>query len=449
MSAEFVQTSLAEHPFVHRPHRTLVSLALPVMASLIVEPFANLVDTAFVERLGAAPAAGLGAATILLSGTVWLFNFLNVGAQTEVAQTLGAEGNAQAGRTASLAMGLALLLGVGTAVGVWPFVEAAAAWMSEDARVQTATLVYLRIRLLGAPGTLLILSTFGVLRGLQDMKTPLWIAGAISLLNVLLDPILIFGLGPIPAYGIAGAAWATTLSQVLGAGWALWLISRRLPLTTTIEWTRARRVLAVGRDLALRTGASLVFMLIGMRTALEISVEAGAAHQALRQVWMLLAFLLDAFAVTAQSLIGYFVGAAQIAQARQVARIAALWGLGIGVGVTLVLLVAEEVVATVLVPRPARELFTMGWTICALSQPINAVSFVTDGIHWGTGDYAYLRNAMLLATVVSVILLQLIDRTQPYAFSQVWLVMVVWTTVRGICGAVRVWPGVGNAVLKE
>ena len=51
------------HPFVRYPHGTFVTFALPVMASLAVEPFANLVDTAFVERLGVTSAAGLGAAT--------------------------------------------------------------------------------------------------------------------------------------------------------------------------------------------------------------------------------------------------------------------------------------------------------------------------------------------------------------------------------------------------
>ena len=80
------------HPFVRYPHRTFVTFALPVMASLVVEPFASLVDTAFVERLGTTSAAGLGAATALLSGVLWIFNFLGIGTQTKVAQTMGAIG---------------------------------------------------------------------------------------------------------------------------------------------------------------------------------------------------------------------------------------------------------------------------------------------------------------------------------------------------------------------
>jgi MATE family multidrug resistance protein len=448
MSVPQSSTGHSSHPFRQHPHRTLVTLALPVMASLVVEPFANLVDTAFIERLGAAPAAGLGAATILLSGTVWLFHFLGVGSQTEVAQALGAEGDARAGSIASLGLTLALLLGLSTALLVWPLVGVVAEWMSTDQAVQTATGVYLKIRLIGAPATLVVLAMFGVLRGLQDMQTPLWIAGGMSVFNIVLDPLLIFGLGPVPGFGIAGAAWATTLSQILGAVWSVQVIARRVPLSAQVEWQRARRFLAVGRDLALRTAASLAFMLAGMWTALHISVEAGAAHQALRQVWMLLAFLLDAFALTAQSLIGFYIGAADLALARQVARVASLWALAIGSILAVFLLALETPIAIILVPPDARVLFGMGWVICAVSQPINAVAFVTDGIHWGTGDFAYLRNAMLIATCIGVGLFTQIEASQPHAFTQVWLVMVVWTVIRAGFGVVRVWPGIGNALLR-
>jgi MATE family multidrug resistance protein len=189
-------------------------------------------------------------------------------------------------------------------------------------------------------------------------------------------------------------------------------------------------------------------MMAGMWTALQMSVEAGAAHQALRQVWMLLAFLLDAFAVTAQSLIGFYTGAADIALARQVARVASLWALAIGISLAVFLLALETPITVILVPPDARVLFGMGWVICAVSQPINAMAFVTDGIHWGTGDFAYLRNAMLIATCIGVGLFTQIEVSQPQAFTQVWLVMVVWTLIRGGLGVIRVWPGIGKAVLR-
>ena len=437
-----------KHPFVLRPHRTFTVLSLPVMASLVVEPFASLVDTAFVERLGAASAAGLGAATALLSGVLWIFNFLGVGTQTEVAQAVGAGKAHRVGSVASLGLLLAVLLGLGLTLITWPGVERFSVWMSADSVVQRDTQIYLHIRLLGVVPSLVVTAAFGVLRGLQAMRTSLWIAGGMSLVNIILDPILIFGAGSIPALGIAGAAWATVLRQVLGMGWALWVVAKHATLSGEFAWQRTRRFFLIGRDLALRTGFAQLFMLASTWTALQISVEAGAAQQALRQLWMFLAFLLDAYAVTAQSLIGYFLGATRIDLARQAARIACRWALGTGGVLFLALLLGERLLAFLLVPPSAQALFLTGLLICAVTQPLNALSFVTDGIHWGTGDYAYLRNAMIAATGTGGMVLLFIDPTHTQAFAQVWLAMAVWIIIRATFGLLRVWPGIGKAVLR-
>ena len=437
-----------KHPFVLHPHRTFTALSLPVMASLVVEPFASLVDTAFVERLGAASAAGLGAATALLSGVLWIFNFLGVGTQTEVAHAIGAGKAHRVGSVASLGLLLAVLLGLGLTLLTWPGVERFSVWMSADAVVRTDTQIYLHIRLLGVAPSLVVTAAFGVLRGLQAMRASLWIAGGMSLVNIILDSILIFGAGPIPALGIAGAAWATVLSQVLGMGWALWVVARHATLSGEFAWQRTRRFFLIGRDLALRTGFAQLFMLAATWTALQISVEAGAAHQALRQLWMFLAFLLDAYAVTAQSLIGYFLGARRIDIGRQAARLACRWALGTGGALFLVLLLGERLLAFLLVPPSAQALFMTGLLICAATQPLNALSFVTDGIHWGTGDYAYLRNAMIVATGTGALVLLGIDPTHAQAFAQVWLAMAVWIIIRATFGLLRIWPGIGKAVLR-
>ena len=439
------------HPFVRYPHHTFVTSALPVMASLVVEPFASLVDTAFVERLGATSAAGLGAATALLSGVLWIFNFLGIGTQTEVAQTMGAIGAGKAqrvGSVASLGLLLAVMLGLGLTLITWPGVENFSVWMSTDTTVQTDTQIYLKIRLLGVIPSLIIIAAFGVMRGLHDMKTPLWIAGGMSLTNIILDPILIFGWRSIPAMGIAGAAWATIVSQIVGMVWALRVVAKQTPLGFDFDWQHARRFFMIGRDLAVRTGLAQVFMLAATWTALQISIEAGAAHQALRQLWMFLAFLLDAFAVTAQSLIGYFLGADRRSVARLAARVACRWALGTGGCLLLMLLFFDHTLAALLVPPSAYSLFLTGLLICALTQPLNSLSFVTDGIHGGTGDYAYLRNVMIVATGTGVLLLTQIDTSHTSAFTQVWLVMTVWIVIRSTFGVLRVWPGIGKAVLR-
>ena len=76
-------------PILLRPNRTIVYLSLPILLSLIAEPLTGLVDTGLVARLGAAPLAALGVGAGALSSVFWIFNFLAIATQTEVAQTFG------------------------------------------------------------------------------------------------------------------------------------------------------------------------------------------------------------------------------------------------------------------------------------------------------------------------------------------------------------------------
>jgi MATE family multidrug resistance protein len=436
------------HPFESRPHYTLLSLSLPVMLSLVVQPLAGVVDTAFVERLGVASAAGLGAATALLASVLWVFNFLGVGTQTEVAHVIG-EGRGEATRdVSSLALVVAITLGGLAAIvfslGLRPAME----WMSDDPATVAQATTYSQILLFGFPASLAIIAAFGALRGLQDMRTPMWIAAAMTAMNVLLDAVLIYGWGPIPAFGIAGAAWATVASQFVAAACAIVAIVSRVGWTWSVQLADARAFLVVGRDMVLRTSALLLFMTLAARSALHVSTSAGAANQAMRQMWMLLAFVLDAYASVAQSLIGYFLGAGRRDMARRVAGVSLAWGFATGVLVTGLMIAIEPAVARLLVPPESLDLFASSWPILALAQPLNAVSFVTDGIHWGGKDYAYLRNVMGLSTAVGIALLLSIDSSSPSALEAIWYVTAVWIAIRAALGCLRVWPGFGQAPLR-
>jgi MATE family multidrug resistance protein len=435
------------HPFLTRPHRTFLSLTAPVMASLVTEPLTALVDTAFVSRLGPAPLAALGVAATLLSSVLWVFNFLGIGAQTELARSHGAGQEREGRRVASLALALAALLGAALVLVAWPLVPAAVRLMGLEEAGVGAGIGYTRVRLLGAPAVLLTLAASGVLRGRQDMRTPMAIVLVINALNLVLDPLLIFGPGPLPRLELVGAAWASSFSQWIGAGLAVLAVSRRLGLTSEHLWRDTGRLFGIGLDLFFRTGALLLFLALATRAANRLGVEAGAAHQAVRQFWVFTAFLLDAYAVAAQSLVGFFLAAGERPVARRVARIACLWGLGTGGALAAGMLVTTGPVARLLVPTSARAAFRGAWWVAALLQPLNSLSFVTDGIHWGTGDYRFLRNAVAVATATGALLLVLFEGYPGFDLALVWLITGVWIAVRAGFGVARIWPGFGDAPL--
>ncbi len=413
---------------------------MPVLVSLTAEPLTGLIDTAFVARLGGAALAGLGVSTALLSGVFWVFNFLAIGTQTAVARSLGAGEHRGVSHSTGTAVALSAILGTLLIAALLPNLESTSRFFSAEPEVIHASVTYLRIRMIGAPAFLVGHAVFGAFRGLQDMRTPLLVAVAVNLLNMTLDAILIHGLGPVPAFGIAGAAWASMISQVAGTLVALTLFHRWHRLAAPKSIAEALPLFAIGRDLIIRTGTLLLFLMYTTRVANTVSVQAGATHQAIRQVWIFSAFLLDAYATTAQSLLGYFLGVRDVEQARRVATVACGWGIGSGVMTACAMILTTAPVSMVLLGQEPTAIFVSAWWIAALSQPINAVAFVTDGIHWGSGDYRYLRNAMLVASGVGMMGLALVETSTAPTLEQVWITIGVWITLRAAFGLGRIWP---------
>ena len=435
--------------FLLQPHRTILFLTLPILLSMIAEPVTGLVDTGFVARLGTAPLASLGVGAGALSSIFWIFGFLGVATQTEVAQAYGRRDLPAAVNAVSLALMVGLLLSLLLSALLIPGASLMARALGGAGEVLSLSTGYIQLRLIGAPGVIITIVGFGALRGVQDMKTPLLIALGINAANIVLDILLIFGGLGIPPLGVAGAALASSLSQWLGAAWMLWELRRRLGLTREINLRDGLRLLRVGKDLFIRTGSLTLFTLVATRAATQLGAEAGAAHQVIRQLFFFTALLLDAFGNTAQSLIGYYYGGGRMREAKKVALTAAGWGLGSSALLTMAMLAAAPLIGRVLVPADAVPVFAGAWTVFALSLPLSALAFITDGILWGASDYGYMRNAMLIATACGLIGLQMVADESASDFLGVWLATALWIGIRATLGALRVYPGIGRSPFRQ
>jgi MATE family multidrug resistance protein len=450
-SSDSVPESIAPraHPFIHAPNITLISMSWPVLLSLIAEPLTGLVDTAFISRLGSISLAALGVGTVGLSGIFWIFNFLGIGTQTEVSQALGRQSLRRVAEIGGLAIALSVIFGLMLMAAGLALASYFSTAMGSGGDVHFLATQYLRIRLWGAPAVLFTLAGFGILRGLQDMRNPLWIALIINALNLVLDAVLIFGYGAIPALGVAGAALASVVSQWIGAVAAAIILYRKIGLPAGIRVRDIQRLFHIGGEMFIRTGLATAFFLLTTRVATRIGADAGAAHQAIRQVWLFTTLLLDAYAVTAQSLVGFFMGPALRGQARRVAYYVFGWSTATGLGLALMMLFGQGAILTLIVPPAAAAVFVPAWTVSAVTQPVNALTYATDGIHWGTGDFRFLRNAMLAATVCCGSAIFLLDETRADALTRLWIIICAWIWIRAVFGVLRVWPGIGSSPLRD
>jgi MATE family multidrug resistance protein len=321
-------------------------------------------------------------------------------------------------------------------------------WLGAAGDVKSAAVTYMRIRIYGAPAVLLTLASFGALRGKQDMKSPLWVALGVNALNIILDWVLIFGYGPISGMGVAGSALASTISQWLGAIASILLAARGVGLRFSISLSDTRSLMSIGSDMFIRTALLNLFIAYTTRGANSIGADAGAAHQIVRQMWVFTALTLDAFAAAAQSLVGFFIGQGSIKIARKVASTGMVWSIGSGAVLGILMWLGRSWVIQLMVPDSSIQLFLGAWLISAIGQPINAVSFLTDGVHWGTGDFPYLRNAMIVVSIIGMLSLWILERSGQNSLEWIWIITTLWVTLRAIFGAIRIWPGIGKSPLR-
>ncbi|NNF37932.1 MAG: MATE family efflux transporter, partial [Gemmatimonadetes bacterium] len=191
----------------------VLGLALPALGALAADPLVSIVDTAFVGRLGVVPLAALGVNASVFSLAFVVFNFLAYGTTPMVARALARGDRRGAGKLAVEALTLACAAGVVATALLLALAEPVLALMGATGDLGAPALSYLRIRALAGPAVLIVTAGHGIFRGWQDTRTPLWITLGPNVVNLVLDPLLIFGLG----WGLEGAAIATVVAQWSGA----------------------------------------------------------------------------------------------------------------------------------------------------------------------------------------------------------------------------------------
>jgi len=430
--------------FLKSPFKNFFVLWLPVLFSILAEPLTGLVDTAFIAKLGAEQLAALGVGTMVLTAGLWCFNFLSVGSQTEVSQASGKNDLNHGKRIGSLAIFLGAIIGTALAIIAILFASELAQLMGADGQILENSVNYITIRAYGGPAVLVTMTCFGIFYGLADMRSPLLIAATVNGLNILLDWLLIFGVGPFPVLGISGAALASVISQWIGVIWCCTLIYKKIGFTLQIDFADMKKLMGIGRDMVIRTGSLLLFLLLATRVATRLGADSGAAHQAIRQVWVFSSLFLDGAAITAQSVVGYYFGSGQIVNVKKIAKFVTLWSLGIGIFLMCLMLYATTEIASLLVPTSSLLLFLSAWKISAFMQPLSALAFVTDGIHWGTGDFRFLRNVVLFATCFSCAALLVTTASGQINLTYIWIVTGGWIFIRAVLGILRIWPGIGS-----
>ncbi|MBT2466383.1 MATE family efflux transporter [Streptomyces sp. ISL-66] len=383
-----------------RHDREILALAVPAFGALVAEPLFVMADSAIVGHLGTPQLAGLGIAAALLTTAVSVFVFLAYATTAAVARRVGAGDLPAAIRQGMDGIWLALLLGVAVIAVVLPAAPSLIALFGASDTVAPYAVTYLRISALGIPAMLVVLAATGVIRGLQDTRTPLYVAIGGFTLNAALNVALVYGAG----LGIAGSAWGTVIAQCAMAAAYLVVVvrgARRHGASLRPDAAGIRACAQAGAPLLVRTLSLRAVLLIATAVAARLGDADIAAHQILLSLWSLLAFALDAIAIAGQAIIGRYLGAGDTEGAKAACRRMVQWGIVSGIVLGIAVIAARPVFIPLFTSDPAVESALLpALLVVAVSQPVSGIVFILDGVLMGAGDGRYLAWAMLLTLAV-------------------------------------------------
>ncbi len=400
-SAQVHDRRLLEEPVA----RTLLRLALPVLASQALRLGYQWVDALWVRGLGVEATAAVTTSVFVLWCVYALNDVFGAGLSAYVSQLIGAGERARAGVAvrnallASFAIGVACAgVGLVAARPLFALMDPAGAVVEQGA-------TYLRIVLLGAPFILVSLTCESTMRAAGDTRTPLLVDLFSILLNVVLAPFLIYGWGPVPRLGVAGAAWATVIAQVVMLGCYVVAAVRRHP---ALPLARRAPGAPVGIAGLARVGVpaaiiGILFSVVYMAFVRAVSPHGQAAVAIIgvaNRIEAIQFILSLSVGFAGATLLGHALGAGDVARAQLVLRTVQRWAVVISSVMTLLLL---------LIPHVMLAMFTRDPALVAVGVPylrVLALTVIATGIEIATAETVigsgHTREISLIFTVFSL-----------------------------------------------
>ncbi len=377
-------------------YRRIWALAWPTLVYSVLELSLGVADFLMVRGLGSEATAAIGLnrqiAFLLESAAL----AVATGVITLVSQGVGAENREQVDGAVRQSFRLVLLLGVPTTLVGYAASRPLLVALQASPETLAHGVPYLHIYFLGTLFLWTSLVAAAVFRGTGDTLTPLKLAAGVSVLNIGLNYVFVFGAGAIPAYGVAGAAIGTVAARAIGSAVYVVLLVRGTPHARLrprpwmdVDWELMRRILRIGWSPALaaiaRNGARVVYLALLGIVPLGASLHAAAGVGL--QVRLVSVLPALAFQVAAATLVGQAVGARRYDLAQAIGQRTVLLLALIMAGVVAVTFLLAEPLAALFIVDP--EVAALGATVLrwfAVAQFFSSLSIGTQGALTGVGD---------------------------------------------------------------
>lgn len=410
-------------------------LAGPAIVAGIAEPVITLIDTAFIGKLGTQELAAVGIASSFYLMVIWVL------AQTKSAISAIVSRYYGRGRLDDIyslipqAMLMNILLGLLLIAITYPLATPIFKLYHAEGEVLTLAMSYYKIRAWGYPITLATFILFGVFRGLQNTSWAMQISLIGGLVNVVANYVLIFGLGPIPALGVDGAAYGSLIAQIVMFLFAVLYLHKKT--SYKIHWAKKvhpdlKWLFGMSVDFYIRTITLNLAFYQSIRMASALGEAVVAAHTIAINIWLFSAFFIDGYANAANALSGRLFGERNIEALKDMSKSILKISFAIGSMLALIYLIGYNKIITFFTDDPivVNYFLSIFW-IVIIMQPINAIAFAYDGIFKGLGEAKALRNTLLISTFLVFFPFSWMSSYLGWAFVGIWLSLLVWMISRG------------------
>lgn len=441
----FANATPTEPPIDLRPggvRNELILLALPAVLGQAIDPLAQLMETAYIGRLGALElaSAGIGVSVFNIVSKIFNIPLLSI-ATSFVAEDISknASKHSSSGKLelSSVSSALVLAAGIGTIEALALFLGSGLflklMGVSPASPMHKPAKLFLSLRALGAPANVIMLAVQGIFRGFKDTKTPVFFIGLGNLSAVVLLPLLIY----VFRLGITGAAISTVASQYIITILLLQSLSKRaVLLPPRLDQLEFSGYLKSGGMLLGRTLSILLTMTIGTSMAARQGPTAMAAHQICLQVWLAVSLLADALAVSAQAMIASSYAILDYKRVQKIAMFALQIGVVSGLALSAGLYTSFSNIARLFTSDPVVLMVVKSCSlfVCA-SQPINALAFIFDGLHYGVSDFDYVAQATIAVGIMSSLVL--LYAPSVFGLAGVWAGLTTLMGLRMASGILR------------
>lgn len=421
-------------------NKQINKLAIPAIIAGISEPVLSLTDAAIVGHIptnATESLAAVGIVSSFLSMLIWVLGQSRSAISSIISQYLGANKLHEVKQLPAQAIAIIISLSILVCMLTLPFSEPVFRFYNAKGLLLEYSVDYYNIRIVGFPFTLYTFAVFGVFRGLQNTYYPMVIAITGTVVNIILDYILVYGIsGFIPALNLKGAAIASAFAQLLMAGMATALLLKKTPITLKFSLPFNKEIpkflLMIG-NLIIRTLALNLALYFATSFATGYGTKYIAAYTIAINLWFFAAFAVDGYASAGNIMSGKLFGANQIkllvALSNRLLKRALIVGLlMVGFGALFynalgTLFTSEKEVLT--------EFYKVFW-IVLLMQPFCALAFVFDGIFKGLGKMKTLRNVSVLSSTFVFIPALFLGDYSGLKLYGVWLAFTLWVVARGV-----------------